>query len=173
MLYARTFFPRLAVEATEKSKGMKLQGKDIVPSVPAGLVATAAMTVVMLMAPLAGLPAINMPRIVGWSIGAPLSTGLVLNFLLGVALALLFGAFYSRQIAVSVWVHGVVFGVALWLLLQIVVGPLIGWGLFASRTPLPLGTLLTSLLGHLVFGWTLGFVYERIRLRMQSHSLPR
>jgi hypothetical protein len=168
MLCSRTFFPRLAVEATEKSKGMKLQRKDIVPAVPAGLIATAAMTVVMLMAPLAGLPSINMPRVVGWSIRAPLSTGLVLNFLLGVALALLFGAFYSRRIAVSVWVHGVVFGVALWLLLLSLVGPIIGWGLFASRTSSPSGTLLTSLLGHLVFGWTLGFVYERISLRMQS-----
>ncbi len=145
-----------------------MQGRKIVVAVPAGLVATAVMTVVMLMAPVAGIPAINMPRVLGWSVGMPLSAGMVLNFIVGVGLALLFAVYLSRRFAVPFWMLGAFLGVALWLFLMVFVGPVIGWGLFASRTASPWGTVLTSLIGHLAFGLTLGFTYEKVALYTRS-----
>lgn len=168
MLYTRTFIARVAVTVSDKIEGVKMQAKNIIVAVPAGMVATAVMTVVMLMAPAAGFPAINMPRVLGWSIGMPLSGGMVLNFVLGVALAIGFTVFFSRWFAAPSWMLGAFFGIALWLFLMIVAGPMIGWGLFASRTPSPWGTVLTSFVGHLAFGWTLGFTYEIVAERMRS-----
>lgn len=168
MIYTRTFIARLAVTVSEKTEGVKTQAKNIAVAVPAGLIATAVMTVVMLMAPLAGVPAINMPRVLGWSVGVPLAAGVVLNFVLGVLLALLFAVFLTRRFAAHAWMNGALFGVAIWAFLMIIGGPLIGWGVFASRTASPLDTILTSFLGHLAFGWTLGFVYQKIVLRVQS-----
>jgi hypothetical protein len=170
MVYTRTFLARLAVAVSEKSEAVKKKAKNFALAIPAGLIAAAAMTVVMLMAPVLGIPAINLPRVLGWLIRAPLSVGMVLNFLLGMVMALLFAAFYSRWSAIPGWVQGVLFGMALWFFLMIVAGPLIGWGLFGTRTASPMGTLLTSVLGHLVFGWTLGFTYGKIELRTQSQS---
>lgn len=162
MIYTRTFIARIAVTVSEKLEGVKMHGRNILVAVPAGLVATAVMTVVMLMAPVAGIPAINMPRVLGWSVGMPLSAGMVLNFVLGVGLAILFAFLLTRGFPVPAWANGVLFGIALWALLMIIVGPMIGWGLFAAGTAFPFGIILTSLLGHIAFGWTLGFAYEKV-----------
>lgn len=165
MIYTRTLIARLAVTLSEKIEGVKMHAKNFVVAVPAGLLATAGMTVVMLMAPVAGMPAINMPRVLGYSVGMPLSAGMVLNFILGVVLALSFAVFLTRGFPVPAWLNGVVFGIALWSFLMIIGGPVIGWGLFASRTASPIGTILTSFLGHIVFGWTLAFTYQKVSSR--------
>lgn len=166
MVYTRTFIARVAAGVSEKIEGVKMQRNNIVVAVPAGLIATAAMTVLMLMAPVAGIPAINMPRVLGWSVGVRLSTGMVLNFVLGVVLAVLFAIFLTRRFAAASWVIGTLFGLALWAFLMLIGGPAIGWGLFASRTASPVGTVLTTFFGHIAFGWTLGFTYEKAAMRL-------
>src|SRR5512140_14539 len=168
MIYTRTFIARVAVTVTEQMGGMKMHSRNVAVAVPAGLVATAVMTVVMLMAPVAGIPAINMPRVLGWSVGVPLSAGMVLNFAMGVTLALLFALGFIRQFALAAWMNGILFGMALWAFLMVVGGPVIGWGLFAAKTASPLGTILTTFLGHMAFGWTLGFTYEKVIVRVRS-----
>ncbi len=168
MVYTRTFIARVAVAVSEKIERVKMRGKNIVVALPAGLIATAVMTVVMLMAPVAGIPAINMPRVLGWSVGVPLSTGMVLNFVLGVALAVLFAVFLARRLGFPEWISGALYGIALWLFLMVIAGPLIGWGFFAYSTAFPIGTILTSFLGHLAFGLTLGFAYEKVAMYLRS-----
>ncbi len=145
-----------------------MREKNIAIAVPAGLIATAVMAVVMLLAPLAGIPEINLPRAIGWWIGLPLSGGLILFFLFGIVAAMLFVIRVYGRLSLPLPLLGTLFGVGLWLCLMTIGGPLIGWGMFASKTGRPLGTLLTTLVGHIAIGGTLGFAYERVIKRMRS-----
>jgi hypothetical protein len=158
--YTRTFIARLAVALSDRIEELKMQGQRIAVALPAGLVATAVMTVVMLLTPLAGLPAINMPRVLGWAVGMPLSVGVVLDFIVGVVIAAMYALFFTRRFSGAGWMNGLVFGFGLWLVLMVIAGPLMGWGLFAFSTASPFGTMLTCLLGTLPYGCTLGFAHE-------------
>lgn len=145
-----------------------MQEKNIAIAVPAGLAATGVMSVVMLLAPLFGIPEVNLPRLLGTFVGMSLSVGMLLYFILGIGVAVFFATVFSRWLPAPAWLQGALLGVGLWLFLMVIGGPLIGWGLFASNTSAPAGILLTSLLGHLAFGVTLGYTYEKVALRIWS-----
>ena len=53
---------------------------------------------------------------------------------------------------------GLLFSLVPFLLAQILVMPMMGAGLFSANTPAPLMMVMGSLIGHLVYGATLGAV---------------
>ena len=145
-----------------------MQEKNLMVAFPVGLAASGVMTVVMLLTPLVGLPEINIPRLLANWMGTSLSMGMLTYFLLGVGLSVFFATIFSRWLVAPAWLQGLLFGVVLWLFFMVMGSPLIGWGLFASNTGSPGGTLITSLLGHFSFGATLGFAYEKTGMRVWS-----
>ena len=154
-------------ELTDKPS-MQVLVKNILVAIPAGLAATGVMTIVMLLAPIIGIPEVNLPRLIGTLLGMSLSVGLLLHFTLGIGVAILFAVGFTGRSMAPTWLQGLLYSVAVWLFLMLVAGPVGGWGLFASHTASPSGVLLTSLLGHLAFGTTMGLIYEKAALRLWS-----
>jgi uncharacterized membrane protein YagU involved in acid resistance len=121
----------------------------------AGLAATVAMTALMLMAPVMGLPPMNVGAMLGSVMGGSNAIGWAAHFMVGAILALGFAVLFARRLPGPLLVRGMAYGVVPWLAAQLVVMPLMGAGLFSGSAAAALG----SLMGHLVYGAVLGAVY--------------
>ena len=119
-----------------------------------GFVGTAAMTAMMyLVAPMMGLH-MDISAMLGGSWAA----GLMMHVVNG---TLIFPAIYAfalcDRVPGSPAIKGTVWGVALWLMAQIIVMPMMGAGLFSSH----MGGLMAakvSLIGHILYGSLLGVI---------------
>jgi hypothetical protein len=144
--------------STERIASMN---SSLAKSVIAGFVATIAMTVVMLMAPLMGMPEMNIGKMLGGFMGVPAFIGWIGHFVVGIVLAVAYGQFFAARLPGAAWVRGILYGLLPWLMSQVVVNPMMGAGVFASQTPSPVLMVMGSLLGHMVYGAVLGLVYAR------------
>jgi hypothetical protein len=134
-----------------------------------GVVATIAMSVLMILGVLTGLSPMPSPipeAIVNKGLGL-LGVGLPgpLIMLLAAVAHLSYGGVAGAILAalsrpVTVW-KGLGWGVLLWLVMQVAVFPLLGWGLFgvAINPRIAVATLVL----HLVYGATLGLLMDRGR----------
>lgn len=128
-----------------------------------GVVATVAMSILMVLGLVTGMA--PMPKPIPAAIVEKLTGGLPRPALMGVAVVLHlgYGGVWGGVLAgvarpVTVW-KGVGLGLLLWLLMQLAVLPWLGWGLFgAARTP---AIALATLVLHLVYGVTLGVIADR------------
>ena len=129
----------------------------------AGLIGTAAMTALLLVEPSVGLPKIAIGQILSTSLGflsAHLTigptVGWILHFLVGVVLALIYAAVFERRLPGKALTRGVLYGVMVFVVAQLVFMPMVGGGVF-SRGDAQL--LAGSLLGHVVYGGLTGWIY--------------
>lgn len=132
-------------------------------AVAAGTIATASMTALLLIEPAVGLPEIAIGQLLSSSLSfttavlaAGPALGWLLHFLVGIAWALLYAGVVFVRLPGTPLVRGIIYGSLVFLLAQTVLMPLVGAGLF-SRGDVP--TLVGSLLGHLVYGGVLGWIY--------------
>lgn len=121
----------------------------------AGVVATAAMTALMLMAPAMGFPPMNIGAMLGSVMGGSQALGWVAHFMIGTILALIYAAFFVDRLPGPAVVRGLVYSLAPWLMAQLVVMPMMGMGVFSGSLVAAFG----SLMGHLVYGAVVGLVY--------------
>lgn len=137
-------------------------------AIGAGLVATALMTAIGMMAPAMGMPKMDVAAMLGslfnnMQLPEPMTgvwwAGMVWHFLNG---AVIFPLLYIYAIYPLVggqdWVRGMVWGLVLWFLAQAMVMPMMGMGFFSSATPNPAMMVLGSLIGHALYGVTLGAI---------------
>jgi uncharacterized membrane protein YagU involved in acid resistance len=129
----------------------------------AGLIGTAAMTALLMIEPSIGLPQIAIGQVLGSSLGLASALpsvgpalGWALHFLIGAALGVTYVAFFASRLPGSPLVRGMLFGLLVFLLAQLVFMPFVGGGIF-SRGDVQL--ILGSLLGHLVYGAVTGWVH--------------
>jgi len=123
-----------------------------------GFVGTLVMTAMMYMvAPIMGLH-MDIAAMLGSMLGGSWAAGMALHFVNG---TLIFPAAYAYALAGwlpgSPVIKGTIWGVALWLIAQIVVMPMMGAGLFSSA----MGGMMAamgSLVGHLLYGSFLGAI---------------
>jgi hypothetical protein len=130
-----------------------------------GVIATLAMSVVMVAGVLTGLAPMPMPipvAIVATLLdGGGIPQPLLLALAIGAHLA--YGgawgavlATFARPVTITL---GIGLGIVLWLIMQVVVLPFLGWGAFgAAVTP---AIAVATLVLHLVYGLTLGWVADR------------
>lgn len=129
----------------------------------AGLVGTAAMTALLLVEPSVGLPKIAMGQILSTSLGLASASlpigpalGWVIHFIIGMVLALIYAGAFERRFPGTPLVRGLLYGVLVFVVAQLVFMPLVGGGVFSRGD----GELLAgSLLGHLVYGGLTGWIY--------------
>ena len=122
-----------------------------------GIAGTAALTVLMLMAPMMGLPPMNIGKMLGSMMGGIVGLGWIAHFMIGTVLAIVYAAFIASRLPGAPFLRGAAYSVLPWLAAQLVVMPMMGAGLF-SRSALVAGA---SLMGHLVYGAVLGAVYGK------------
>jgi len=96
-------------------------------AIVAGLVATGAMTLLMYMAPLLGLPKMDIMLALGslfpWKI-SPYIPGGILHFGIGSALALLYALLFARLLPGPRWTRGALYALLPWLLAIFAMGPM-------------------------------------------------
>jgi len=153
------------------NKGVRtMRNTSIGRAVLAGLAATAVMTLFMLMAPLMGMPEMNIGKMLGGFMGVPAFIGWAGHFMIGVVLAIGYGMFFEPRLSNAPVVRGILYGLIPWLVSQVMVNPMMGAGLFASNTPAPFLMVMGSLLGHVAYGAILGVTYTRAATPAVAHS---
>lgn len=121
----------------------------------AGLIGTAVMTMVGLwVAPMMGIPPMNPAEMLAMPMGGSILLGWVGHLMIGSTLAVIY-ALVAPRFPGPAWARGALYGVAPWLLAQLVVIPMMGMPLFSGSASLAGG----SLIGHLVYGAVVGTVY--------------
>lgn len=128
---------------------------SVARAVVAGVVGTAAMSLLMQMAPAMGLPPMNIPEMLASVMGGLIALGWVAHFIIGTLFAVTFAAAAAGRLPGPATVQGMLFALAPWLAAQVMVMPLMGAGFFSGSALAALG----SLMGHLVFGAVVGGVY--------------
>ena len=135
-------------------------------AVLAGFVATAILTILMFLAPVVGLPRIDLASALGKPLagGRAYATLLSGSWWMGLGIFFLFGSVISPYIFVhayhgllgSAWMRGVEWALFIWVFGGVAVMTMMGLGMNEAHFSHPFGTFATSLAGHLVYGALLG-----------------
>jgi uncharacterized membrane protein YagU involved in acid resistance len=145
-----------------------MQGKSVGKAVRSGLVATLVMTLIMYVAPLMGMPKMDVAAMLGSTMSRttpePMSglwfVGMVLHFVNGsVIFPLIFASALYARLPGRPWLRGTIWGLVLWVLSQAMVMPMMGAGFFSGHAPQPMLTVIGSLMGHIIYGAILGGLY--------------
>lgn len=134
--------------------------KNFGKAVVAGLIGTFAMTIIMLMAPLIGMPPMPIGKMLAGFMGIPEVLGWIAHFMIGTVLALIYAFIFVSKLKGNGFVRGAIYGLLPWFVAQIMVNPMMGAGVFAINTLSPFLMVMGSLIGHLVYGAVLGGVYS-------------
>ncbi|HEC71452.1 hypothetical protein LCGC14_2238660 [marine sediment metagenome] len=125
----------------------------------AGFIATVVLSVLMVMKGMMGvMPELDVAAMLAGMIGAPVIVGWIVHFLIGtVAWGGGFAVLYDYIPGSSAVQKGIVFGIAAWLGMMILIMPMAGAGLFG----LALGMMapIMTLVLHIIFGAVLGAVF--------------
>lgn len=129
-----------------------------------GVLATVAMSIPMVVGMLTGMAPMPRPipiAVVGTALGGGLPQPAMMA--LGAISHLAFGGFWGAVLAQMVEPvtvgKGILLGIGLWLIMQVVFLPYIGWGLFGTAIT-PMIAVVTLVL-HLIYGATLGWLLDR------------
>lgn len=140
---------------------------DLKRAVAAGIAGTAVMTVVLLWAPLVGLPKLAIGELLSSSLAVSVVIlrvgpvgGWLIHGIVGIALALLYGAVFAARLPGPPAARGALYGILVFLLAQLVFMPAVGAGVFSRGDP---GLLVGSFIGHLVYGALVGAIYREPR----------
>lgn len=140
---------------------------DLKRAVAAGIAGTAVMTVVLLWAPLVGLPKLAIGELLSSSLAVSVVIlrvgpigGWLIHGIVGIALALLYGAVFATRLPGPPATRGSLYGILVFLLAQLVFMPAVGAGVFSRGDP---GLLVGSFIGHLVYGALVGAIYGEPR----------
>ena len=122
-------------------------------TVLAGIIGTAIMTVVMMVAPLLGMPRMSPPNMLAEILGMPVFVGWVMHFMIGIVFAFAYTYLCILKHKISnVWLKGIVFGIIAFVFAQIMMG------IMGMMMPMPKmeGSMVLmaigSLMGHIIFG---------------------
>lgn len=129
-----------------------------------GVVATTVMSLLMIIGLATGMSPMPKPipaAIVGQFLGEQTPRPLIM--LLAAIAHLAYGGFWGAALAattrpVTIW-KGIGLGLFLWLIMQIFVLPFLGWGAFGVAITWKIA--MATLMLHLVYGVTLGWLLDR------------
>lgn len=121
-----------------------------------GLIATSAMTVLMLIAPMVGMPKMLIGKMLAAFMHLPVAAGWFMHFVIGTILASMFILVWKKRLPGSAFVKGMLFSLIPFFMAQIAVMPMMGAGFFSMNTPVPMMMVSGNLIGHLLYGAVLG-----------------
>ncbi|MEX0893928.1 MAG: DUF6789 family protein [Gemmatimonadota bacterium] len=132
----------------------------------AGLVGTLVMTAVGLwVAPMMGIPSMNPAEMLAGQMGGALLLGWVGHLMIGMILALIY-AVVAPWLPGPPAMRGALYGIAPFLVAQIVMMPMMGLPVFSGSAALAMG----SLIGHLIYGGVVGGIYGPVLARSGASS---
>lgn len=125
-------------------------------AIAAGAVGTAAITMLMLGAPLMGMPKMPIGEMLGSFLRIGSTAGWAMHVVIGLGLAVIYAGWFAPRLPGGPTLRGAIYGFGVFLLAQLVVTPMMGGGVFSGGNMPMIGG---SLLGHLVYGALVGAVY--------------
>lgn len=133
---------------------------NIVPGMIAGFVATLVLSVLMFLKSMMGvMPGLDVIMMLSQMMGSPSSMGWIAHFMIGtVVWGIGFAVLYDVIPGGSAVMKSIVFGVAAWLIMMIVVMPMAGAGIFGMNLGM-MAPVMTLVL-HIIFGAVLGAVFK-------------
>jgi hypothetical protein len=136
---------------------------NIVKGIAAGFCATVVLTAVMVIKAYAGIaPEVNLAALMSGVLNAPIYVGWGVHFVVGTLIwGPLFAVLAPRIPGTTAVIKGVLFAVGAWALMQLVVLPIAGMGLFGIAYGF-MATALTFVL-HLVYGVVLGAIFAQLK----------
>lgn len=136
---------------------------DVKRAAAAGILATGVTTALWLVEPSVGLPKIAIGQLLSTfmsvsvahlSVGA--TGGWIVHLVVGILLAVLYAGVFVARLPGTPLVRGMMYGALVFVVAQIAFMPLVGAGVFSGGD---IELLLGSLLGHLVYGAVVGWIY--------------
>ncbi|WP_179333938.1 DUF6789 family protein [Winogradskyella costae] len=124
-------------------------------SVVAGIVATIAMSAMMMIAAQLGMPKMEPPKMLATTMGASVAIGWIMHFMIGIIFALIYSFIIKDWLTkiTSSLGKGVVFGIIAFVMAQISMGLMMQ--IFPTM-PTPSGNMIVilmgGLIGHILFG---------------------
>jgi len=142
-----------------------MSGLKLGRAVLSGLAATAVMTMLMLAAPMMGMPPMPIGEMLGQFLRIGTAAGWAMHVMIGLVLAGIYAAFLAGRLPGAPALRGAIFGFAVFLVAQVVVTPMMGGGVFSGGNMAMIGG---SLMGHLVYGGIVGAIYGAVPRTQQS-----
>lgn len=149
-----------------------MRGLNVGRAALAGIVGTAVMTLMTVMAGAMGME-MDIPGMLSGFMGTPIIAGWIAHFMIGAVLALIYAAGFASWLPGPPWLRGAVYGVFPFLLAQLAVMPVMGMGVFTSGAPNALMMVGGSLMGHLVYGAIVGAIYRSAGGALITGRAPR
>lgn len=130
-----------------------------------GIIGTAVMTVVMMIAPMMGMPKMNPPEMLSMMMGFPIVVGWLMHFMIGIIFAMAYAFFFFnfvKKVSNNI-LKGAIFGFAVFIFAQIMMAIM---GMMFTMPPMEGSMILVmvgSIIGHVIFGITVTmFVKEQV-----------
>ncbi len=137
-------------------------------AIAGGIVGTLLMTIMTMVAPMMGMPKMDIAAMLGSLLGGPPPdvgssawlVGFGMHLMIGIAILAIGYALINNYLPTSSSLaKGLFYGVIVWLVAQLMVMPMMGAGFFSSHLPQGMMMAAGSLMGHLIYGAALGLVY--------------
>lgn len=130
----------------------------ITKTMAGGIVATATMTILMMAAPVMGMPEMNVGEMLGGMLGGIIILGWMMHFVIGIFFAIAYMYLVNNRLKISNnLLRGAVYGLIVFVFAQIMMA---GMGMVGLMPVPPAGSMpmmmVGSLAGHLVYGTVLG-----------------
>lgn len=145
---------------------------NAVGAIVAGLAGTVVMSLVMAMAPLMGMPKMDIVGMLGsmFSKEGNTALGWVMHVMMGIVFAIVYAVLWSFKIGAATLVFGLVFGIVHWLIvgLMMAVVPMMHAGIKAGTVQAPgvymisnggIMAFMGGLIGHAIYGLVVALVY--------------
>ena len=130
-----------------------------------GIIGTAIMTAVMMIAPMMGMPKMSPPAMLSMMMGFPIIVGWMMHFMIGIIFAMAYAFVFInlvKKVSNNI-LKGAIFGMAVFIFAQIMMAIM---GMMFPMPPMEGSMMLMmvgSIIGHLVFGIvTVQFIKEPV-----------
>lgn len=135
----------------------------LVNGIVAGLIATAVLSVLMVMKGLMGLmPDVNVVAMLAKQMGTGASIGWAAHVMIGVGYGIFYAVVFGDVNVGSPLVRGIALGMIGWLVMMVILMPVMDAGLFGLQMPSGMLVPVATLMLHVIFGAVLGLVYAKI-----------
>ena len=128
---------------------------DFKKLIMAGVAGTAAMTAVMFMAPMMGMPEMNIGKMLSMQMGMPEMAGWIMHFVNGIILTWIYAAFLIDRLPSDGWKRGMIYSLIPWAVMNFMAMPMMGMGIFSGGMMAFIGTVVA----HFAYGGVMGAIY--------------
>ena len=122
-------------------------------SILAGIIGTVIMTLVIMVAPMMGMPKMSPPAMLSGMLGMPIFVGWIMHFMIGIIFAVIYTYVVASKLKIeNIYLKGAIFGIIVFVFAQIMMK------VMGAIMPMPKmeGSMLLmaigSLMGHIIYG---------------------